>query len=330
MKKQLIQEFNLRLAAMENEITTLQNQIANLSQPTCTNDDLTQMKMLISKFPISNLKNAQYLHATQLQVANLFEQLEHERNLRRQQDRSIQQLQINIQTLQTIIHEKLTTTQSVEQPINTPLLTPPSTEPESTDTQKQLAELKPLKRLTMDLYDRIHSIDCGRDKKLIWRISSFSLMFDNAKTAELERQKGIDPHPKIPCNFHSPPFYTSTHGYRFDMKLYPYGCSPATGESASLVINILSGEFDPILSWPFRLIFRINVINLSEPNNTWTKIVDPKDNQNSACFIRPCTSYGNPSICFPFLIPHNQLFKSSSPFILNDTMFIEVNLEESK
>ena len=89
MKKQLIEEFNLRLAAMENEITTLQSQIANLSQPTCTNDDLTQMKMLISKFPISNLKNAQYLHATQLQVAKLSEQLEHERNLRRQQDRSI-------------------------------------------------------------------------------------------------------------------------------------------------------------------------------------------------------------------------------------------------
>ena len=132
----------------------------------------------------------------------------------------------------------------------------------------------------MDLYDRIHSIDCGRDKKLIWRISSFSLMFHNAKTAELERQKGVDPHPKIPCNFHSPPFYTSTPGYRFNMKLYPYGCSPATGESASLVINILPGEFDPILSWPFKLLFRINVINLSEPSDTWTRIVDPKDNQN--------------------------------------------------
>ena len=163
------------------------NQITNLSQPTCTNDDLTQMKMLISKFPISNLKTAQYLHATQVQVANLSEQLEHERNLRRQQDRNIQQLQTKIQTLQTIIHEKLTTTQSVEQPVNTPLFTPSSAEPESRDAQKQLVELKPLKRLTMDLYDRIHSIDCERDKKLIWRISSFSLMFDNAKTAELER-----------------------------------------------------------------------------------------------------------------------------------------------
>ena len=279
--------------------------------------------MLVSKFPITNLKIAQYLHATQLQVANLFEQLEHEKNPRRQQDRTIQQLQI-VQNLQTIIHEKETITSTVEQPVNPPLLTFFSTEPESTDTRRRLAEMKPLKRLTMDLFERIHSIDCGRDKKLIWRISSFSLMFDNAKAAELERQKGVDPHPKIPCNFHSPPFYTSTHGYRFDMKLYPYGCSPA-----SIVINILPGEFDPILSWPFKLIFRINVINLSEPCDTWTKLIDLKDNQNSACFIRPCTSYGNPSISLPFLIPHSQLFKSNSPFILNDTMFIEVNLEES-
>ena len=323
MEKQLLEEFNLRLAAVENEIT-LQNQITNLSQPTCTDNELAQIKMLVSKFPITILKNAQYLHATQLQVANLCEQLEHKRNLRRQQYRNIQRLETVVQNLQ-----KKIITPSVEQPVNSPLPTPTSTEPESTDIQRRLAEMKPLKRLKMDLYDRIHSIDCGRDKKLIWRISSFSLMFDNAKAAELEWQKGIDPHPKIPCNFHSPPFYTSTHGYRFEMKLYPYGCSPATGERASLVINFLPGEFDPILSRHFKLMFRINVINLSEPNDTWTKIVDPKDNQNSACFIRPCTSYGNPSICFPFLITHSQLFKSNSPFILNDTMFIEVNLEES-
>ena len=65
------------------------------------------------------------------------------------------------------------------------------------------------------------------------------------------------------------------------MKLYPYGCSPATGESASLGIDILPGEFDPILSWPFKPIFRINEINLSDPSDTRTKIRDPKDNQNS-------------------------------------------------
>ena len=65
------------------------------------------------------------------------------------------------------------------------------------------------------------------------------------------------------------------------MKLHPNGCPPATGESASLVIIILPGEFDPIFSWPFNLIFRINIINLSEPGDTWTKIVDPKDNQKT-------------------------------------------------
>ena len=136
-----------------------------------------------------------------LQISS--EQLEHEKNLRRQQERNIQRLETAVQKLQ-----KKIITPSVEQPVHTLLPTPTSTEPESIDTQKQLAELKPLKRLTMDLYDRIHSIYCGRDKKLIWRISSFSFMFDNAKTAELERQKGIDPHPKIPRNFHS---LRSTH-----------------------------------------------------------------------------------------------------------------------
>ena len=145
MKKQLSEEFNLRLAAVGNEITTLQNQITNLSTPTCTDNYLAQMKMLVSKFPIINLKNAQNLHATQLQVVNLFEQLEHEKNLRRQQDRTSQQPQIVVQDLQ-----KKIIVPTVKQSVKTPLPTSSSTEPESTETQRQLAELKPLKRLTMD------------------------------------------------------------------------------------------------------------------------------------------------------------------------------------
>ena len=148
MKKQLLEEFNLRFAAVETEITTLQNQITNLSQPTCTDNDLVQIKMLVSKFPITNLKNAQCLHATLLQVANL--PLEHEKDLQRQQHRSMHELQKFAQNLQTIIHEKEAITSTVEQPVNTPLLTSPSTEPESIDTHRRLAELKPLKRLTME------------------------------------------------------------------------------------------------------------------------------------------------------------------------------------
>ena len=227
MKKQLLEEFKLRLAAIENEITTLQNQITNLSQPTCTNDELAQIKMLISKVPITNLKDAQYLHATQLEVANLSEQLEQEKNLRIQQDKSIQHLQIVVQDLQNIIYEK-TITPTVEQPVNTPLPTPSSTELESTEAQRRFAELKPLKRLTLDLYDRIHNIDCGRDKKLIWNTSSFNLMFDNAKAAELERQKGIDPHPNIPCNLHSPPFFLHINSrvpFRYEIiSLWMFSC----------------------------------------------------------------------------------------------------------
>ena len=70
MKNQILEEINHRLAASDDEIRTLQKQITNLSQPTCTDKDLIQIKMLVSKFPITNLKNAQYLHATQLQVAS--------------------------------------------------------------------------------------------------------------------------------------------------------------------------------------------------------------------------------------------------------------------
>ena len=69
---------------------------------------------------------------------------------------------------------------------------------------------------------------------------------------------------------------------------YTYGHLPGTGETISLVNTILPGESDPFLSWPFKLIFRDNIINLSEPGNTWTKMIDPKDNETQ---LASCTLY---------------------------------------
>ena len=97
------------------------------------------------------------------------------------------------------------------------------------------------------------------------------------------------------------------------MKLYPYGCSPATGEPTSLVINILPGEFDPILSWPFKLIFRINVINFSEPNDTWTKSSRPKRQPKFSLFYTTLYKLWEPEHMLPLPDPTQPTLQKQLP-----------------
>ena len=49
----------------------------------------------------------------------------------------------------------------------------------------------------------------------------------------------------------SPPFYTSKRGYKMRMRLYPNGDGQGKNTYVSIFFQIMKGEFDAILAWPF-------------------------------------------------------------------------------
>lgn len=47
-------------------------------------------------------------------------------------------------------------------------------------------------------------------------------------------------------------FYTSRYGFKVCMRLYMYGDGVGKGTHMSLFFVIMKGEYDPLLSWPFK------------------------------------------------------------------------------
>nr|AWK67779.1 TNF receptor-associated factor 2 [Dugesia japonica] len=117
------------------------------------------------------------------------------------------------------------------------------------------------------------------DGTILWRIDNFSEVKSKAKD---ESQKSI----------FSPPFYTSRFGYKMCLRLYPNGDSTAKGVAMSLFLVIMKGNYDSLLTWPFKQ--KVTFILLDQDFKT--NMIDafvPCDNLTS--FARPRTDMNIPS-----------------------------------
>ena len=350
-----------KILDLENDMKDIVRDVSNLKMLTNSDDSLKQLKLLIKTFPLCNLKNSQYLHATQLQVAELKEQLDKEQVLREKQTEEIGELKEAIENLKISSprnnthntlsyvsehypiaqngvnstvgvdkHEPMdhdsgisswhssssvatlsTSTQSLssansalsDQDVKSLLERMNAAEKKIEEIKKEQERWKQLERFVMHLHERIKSLDCGRTGKLIWKISGFSTIFENAKSVESRKQRGVKVDSNTPCDFCSPLFYTSPNGYLLYMRLYPYGCDSAVGKFMSLFVALSPGEYDGILPWPFRATLEISLLSQEEPNEKWTQTIVPGGN-NLACFQRPSSKSGNLSVGILHFIVH--------------------------
>ena len=65
----------------------------------------------------------------------------------------------------------------------------------------------------------------------------------------------------------SPPFYTHPRGYKMCLKVFPNGNRSGENTHVSVYVNIMKGEFDDQLKWPFRGDITIRLLN--SPENTY-------------------------------------------------------------
>ena len=61
----------------------------------------------------------------------------------------------------------------------------------------------------------------------------------------------------------SPPFYTHSQGYKVCLKVFPNGYHTGENVCISVYINIMKGEYDDQLQWPFRGSFRVRLLKKS-------------------------------------------------------------------
>ena len=141
------------------------------------------------------------------------------------------------------------------------------------------------------------------DGNKIWKISNFE-------------QHKIDAHEERHQSMQDSFFYTSRHGYKLRLLLYIMGHTTAAANHMSLFLNVMKGEYDRILKWPFRHNAVFMLISQSSKCDV-VQVALPKwfpeiENQE------PDVHY---TFGYPNFISHEELVNKG--FVKDDTIFIK-------
>ena len=123
--------------------------------------------------------------------------------------------------------------------------------------------------------------------------------------------------------FHSQSFYSSIDGYKMSIGIDPSGSGAGKGTHVSVLVDILKGDHDDNLDWPFIGTFSIELLNQLEDDNHYCKTVNFTKEQNKRAGSN--LGYGK-------FIPHSEL--SHNPFdntqyLKDDTLYFRVSVEVS-
>ena len=107
---------------------------------------------------------------------------------------------------------------------------------------------------------------------LVWKIPAICRYFRDAVDQRI-------------ISLYSPPFYTSSHGYRMCIRTYLNGDGIGKGTHISLFFVVMRSEQDYLLPWPFKQIVRFTLINQKNPAASITAAFMP--DPRSPSFQRP-------------------------------------------
>ena len=172
-----------------------------------------------------------------------------------------------------------------------------------------------IERLTAHVKVQDQHIRSLNSPLFVWKISNFTRAYRRAAS-------GIE---KIITNT----FYLSSNGYRLRIKIFLKGIQASNhnflpgGSLFCICICVVPGEFDPLLSWPFKEKVRVTLINQNPC----------KDEEKNICRV---TDFGN--LDMPIMRPLNEDneswrvvlepdFDFPVSFMLRDTLVITVQKE---
>lgn len=142
--------------------------------------------------------------------------------------------------------------------------------------------------------------------ELIWPIENFSSKLQLAKTNALHR-----------CIV-SPPFWTSVSGYKMRLRLYPNGDGGGLGFFISIYFQIMEGQFDALLEWPFDKVITFTILGREERSFSSRIRCNPQSNS----FRRPRQGPNMATGCPQFLLQQD-LQGLKDVFLHEDTLYIK-------
>ncbi|CAF1329482.1 unnamed protein product [Didymodactylos carnosus] len=147
----------------------------------------------------------------------------------------------------------------------------------------------------------------GHDGSLTWKITDVQNKIDIARS---------DPQSYL----NSPPFFSSSTGYKMKVILYLNGDGEAHCKHISLYFMIMQGEFDSILHWPFNFEITFSLIDQSNQQRHITETFHP-DSKSVVCH-RPLSDTNEATGIQKFCS-----LDSLGHYIQDDVMFIKINID---
>ena len=147
--------------------------------------------------------------------------------------------------------------------------------------------------------------------RLIWRIPQYFSRKQNAVEGRT-------------LSLYSQPFYNTYFGYKMCARVYLNGDGLGKDSHMSLFFVIMRGEFDSLLSWPFR--HRVTLAVLDQSGNGKHIFDTFRPDPTSTSFRRPVGEM-NIASGSPMFATHSRV--ESGSYIKDDTLFIQVIIDQT-
>ena len=123
-------------------------------------------------------------------------------------------------------------------------------------------------------------------------------------------------------------FYTSPGGYKLRLNVDANGYGSGKGTHVSCFINLMPGEYDDTLEWPFQGEVTVQLLNQLEDKNHYKDVIPFNDETPDDCKNRKkkedIDAWGTDQF-----IPHTNLGLNSSTntqYLMNDSLYFRVSV----
>ena len=123
--------------------------------------------------------------------------------------------------------------------------------------------------------------------------------------------------------WNSTPFYSGPQGYKMRLRVYANGFGDGAGTHVSVYVQIIQGEYDDTLTWPYTGTVTYEIINWKDDSNHVKIIVDfsiaSAHYRNKPTGEDSNNGYGHPKVL------SHELYGSNNQYINNDILYIRVS-----
>ena len=134
-------------------------------------------------------------------------------------------------------------------------------------------------------------------------------------------------HKKDGDTWYSTPFYSGPQGYKMRLLVDANGDDKGAGTHVSVYVQIIQGEYDDTLTWPYTGTVTFEIINWKDDRDHIKRRVDYSQESIIAdgCGNKPTGEENDNSWGYSKALSHNKLYGSNSQYVNNDILCIRVS-----